>query len=162
MRRVPASHSSTSALVLSPLMYLVSVPGHSATICQSPSVIRSILKVTRGDLPMPLNMRPSGWVASPAICLIQTDLPGARRSQKRGAGAFVQRTHRHSFALATTPSENVTTLCGTGDRAQQENGDSRVRNDGRRRNEPIGQHGIPWHRAASAVLRPRQVRVRLM
>src|SRR4030088_3811167 len=49
IRRVPSSHSSTSALLFNPLMYWVSVPGHSATIRQSSSAIRSILKVTRGD-----------------------------------------------------------------------------------------------------------------
>ena len=50
MRRSPFSHSSTSAFVLKPPMYLVSVPGQVATICQFPSAILSSLKSTRGDL----------------------------------------------------------------------------------------------------------------
>src|SRR5580700_9666170 len=64
MRRVPCSHSSTSALLLSPLIYLGSAPGYSARICQSSSVIRCILKVTRG-LPIPPNMPPPAQAASP-------------------------------------------------------------------------------------------------
>src|SRR6185369_11383803 len=65
MRRVPVSHSSTSALLLSPLMYLGSAPGYSATICQSSSAMRCILKVTRGLL-MPANMRALAGLASPS------------------------------------------------------------------------------------------------
>src|ERR1700686_3522041 len=63
MRRVPCSHSSTSALLLSPLIYRGSAPGYSARICQSSSVIRCILKVARG-LPIPPNMRRPAQVAS--------------------------------------------------------------------------------------------------
>src|SRR5580704_2892745 len=64
MRRVPCSHSSTSALLLRPLIYLASAPGYSARICQSSSAIRCILKVTRG-LPIPSNMRSPAQAASP-------------------------------------------------------------------------------------------------
>src|ERR1700720_4610792 len=64
MRRVPCSHSSTSALLLRPLIYRASAPGYSARICQSSSAIRCILKVTRG-LPMPPNMRRPAQAASP-------------------------------------------------------------------------------------------------
>src|SRR5580704_295423 len=63
MRRVPCSHSSTSALLLSPLIYRGSAPGYSARICQSSSAIRCILKVTRG-LAIPANMRRPAQVAS--------------------------------------------------------------------------------------------------
>jgi len=63
MRRVPCIHSSTSALLLSPLIYLGSAPGYSARICQSSSVIRCILKVTRG-LPIPTTMRRPAQAAS--------------------------------------------------------------------------------------------------
>src|SRR4029077_14957665 len=64
MRRVPCSHSSTSALLLSPLIYLGSTPGYSARICQSSSAIRCILKVTRG-LAIPRNTRRQVLAASP-------------------------------------------------------------------------------------------------
>src|SRR5580704_11209448 len=72
MRRVPCSHSSTSALLLSPLIYRGSAPGYSARICQSSSAIRCILKVTRG-LAIPSTMRRPALAASPNRAgLIQT------------------------------------------------------------------------------------------
>src|SRR5688572_80093 len=46
MRRSPLSQSSTSALLVRPLMMRSSVPGYSAMICQSFSAMRCILKVT--------------------------------------------------------------------------------------------------------------------
>src|ERR1700722_4677417 len=64
MRRVPCSHSSTSALLLSPLIYRGSAPGYSARICQSSSAIRCILKVTRG-FAIASTMRRPAQAASP-------------------------------------------------------------------------------------------------
>jgi hypothetical protein len=79
-RRVPASHSSTSALLFNPLMYWVSVPGHSATICQSSSAIRSILKVTQGDFFYALYV--TVWHLLPCPTLIDGGTP-SRAPNKR-------------------------------------------------------------------------------
>ena len=46
MRRTPFIHSSISVLVLNPVIGMGSRPGHSARIFQSPSAIRTGLKVT--------------------------------------------------------------------------------------------------------------------
>jgi len=47
--RSPLSQSSASAFVANPLMYRISAPGQRASICQSPSAMRLMEKVTRGD-----------------------------------------------------------------------------------------------------------------
>ena len=76
MRRVPCIHSSTSALLVSPLMYRISAPGQWASICQSPSAMRLGLKIMRirGDFPMRPNMCCSAKPASlNRVCLIQSD-----------------------------------------------------------------------------------------